>query len=335
MKKWQFWLGLLISIIFVWLSLRGLRLSEFWGAVKKANYIWLIPGIAVYFVGVWVRAWRWHYLLGPIKKIPTATMFPVTTIGYMGNNIYPARAGEVLRAVILRRKEGVPISASLATIIVERIFDGVVMLSFVFVNLPELAKLTGSSGFVGNIQQVAVIGTGVFLGALAVFLVAAMFPQMTAEVGLWMIEHVTPKGLHQKITGVMNKFLDGLASLRSPFNVLMVFFTSVMIWLLETGKYWFVMHAFNFSVSFFALMLMNGIVNLATTIPSAPGYIGTFDAPGIAVLTAYGVDQATAAGYTLVLHVALWLPITLLGAYFLAREGVSWSDSLRSEAQNV
>lgn len=133
----------------------------------------------------------------------------------------------------------------------------------------------------------------------------------------------------------MNKFLDGLASLRSPFNVLMVFFTSVIIWLLETGKYWFVMHAFPFEVSFFALMLMNGIVNLATTIPSAPGYIGTFDAPGIAVLSAYGVDQATAAGYTLVLHVALWLPITLLGAYYLAREGIKWSDTLRTETESI
>jgi uncharacterized protein (TIRG00374 family) len=335
MKKWQFWVGVLISVLFVWLALRGLRLEQFWGAVKKANYIWLLPGVAVYFVGVWVRAWRWHYLLGPIKKIPTETMFPITTIGYMGNNIYPARAGEVLRAVILRRREGVPISASLATIIVERIFDGVVMLAFVFVNLPELAKLTGSSGFVGNIQQVAVIGTGAFLGALAVFLIAAMFPQIAAKIGFWFIYRLLPKRMHDRVTSLATKFLDGLASLRSPVNVLKVFFTSVLIWLLETGKYWFVMHAFNFSVSFFALMLMNGIVNLATTIPSAPGYIGTFDAPGIAVLTAYGVDQATAAGYTLVLHVALWLPITLLGAYYLAREGISWSDALRSETQNV
>jgi hypothetical protein len=335
MKKWQFWLGVLISIVFIWLSLRGLRLDKFWGAVKQANYIWLLPGVAVYFVGVWVRAWRWHYLLGPIKKIPTKTMFPITTIGYMGNNIYPARAGEVLRAVILKRREGVSVSASLATIIVERIFDGVVMLAFIFVNLSELARLTGASGFVGNIQQVAIIGTGVFLGALAVFLLAAMFPQVTAKFGLKLIERFAPKRLQPKITGIMHKFLDGLASLRSPFNVLMVFFTSVIIWLLETGKYWFVMHAFNFSVSFFALMLMNGIVNLATTIPSAPGYIGTFDAPGIAVLTAYGVEHSLAAGYTLVLHVALWLPITLLGAYFLAQEGIKWSDSLRAETSDV
>jgi uncharacterized protein (TIRG00374 family) len=331
MKKWQIWLGVFVSLLFIWLALRGLRLEEFWGAVKQANYWWLIPGVAIYFVGMWVRAWRWHYLLGPIKRIPTRRMFPITTIGYMGNNIYPARAGEVLRAVVLKRKEGVPVSASLATIIVERIFDGVVMLAFVFVNLPELAKLTSDSGFIGNIQQVAVIGTGVFISALVIFLLAAMFPQVTAKVGLWVIEHMTPKRLQTKIIGIMNKFLDGLASLRSPFNVLMVFFTSVIIWLLETGKYWFVMHAFPFQVSFFALMLMNGIVNLATTIPSAPGYIGTFDAPGIAVLGAYGVDQATATGYTLVLHVALWLPITLLGAYYLTREGIKWSDELRQE----
>ncbi len=333
MKKWQFWLGVLISIVFIWLSLRGLHLNDFWATVQKADYIWLLPGISVYFIGLWVRAWRWHYLLGPIKKIPTSTMFPITTIGYMGNNIYPARAGEVLRAVILKRREGVPVSASLATIIVERIFDGVVMLAFVFVNLPELAKLTGQSGFVGNIQQLAVIGTGLFMGALVIFLLAAMFPQVTAKAGLWIIERFTPQRFHDRITSVMNKFLDGLASLRSPFNVLMVFLTSVIIWLLETGKYWLVMHAFDFNVSFFALMLMNGIVNLATTIPSAPGYIGTFDGPGIAVLTAYGIDHATAAGYTLTLHVALWLPVTLLGAYYLTREGIKWSDALRAEAE--
>ncbi len=333
MKKWQFWLGVLISVFFVWISLRGLRLGEFWDVVKSANYWWILPGIAVYFVGVWVRAWRWHYLLKPIKEIPTRKMFPITAIGYMGNNIYPARAGEILRAVILKRKEGVPVSASLATIIVERIFDGVVMLAFVFINLPELARLTGDSGFVGNIQQVAVYGTAAFVAALIIFLLAAMFPAITARIGQWFIDRVLPVRLREKTSGIMHKFLDGLASLRSPLNILMVFVTSVIIWLFETMKYWFVMHAFGFTVSFFALMLMNGIVNLATTIPSAPGYIGTFDAPGIAVLGAYGVEQATAAGYTLTLHAALWIPITVLGAYYLAKEGIKWNDSLRAEAE--
>ncbi|NUM45385.1 MAG: flippase-like domain-containing protein [Anaerolineales bacterium] len=333
MKNWKFWFGVLISAVFLWLALRGLQLEDFWSAMATANYWWLIPGVAVYFLGVWARAWRWHYLLRPVKAIPTKTMFPIVAIGYMGNNIYPARAGEVLRAVVLKRREGVPVSASLATIIVERIFDGVVMLAFVFLNLARLAELTGDSGFVGNIQQVAVIGTGVFALALGVFLLAAMFPQAASRVGVWAITHLTPSRFHVQFLGIAGKFLDGLASLRSPWNALMVFLTSVVIWLLETGKYWFVMHAFPFEVDFFTLMLMNGIVNLATTIPSAPGYVGTFDAPGIAVLTAAGVEKSIAAGYTLVLHVALWVPITLLGAYYMAREGIQWGEGIRQEVQ--
>jgi glycosyltransferase 2 family protein len=332
-KYWKFIVGALISVLFLWLALNGLHLGEFLTTLQEANYWWLIPSVGVYFVGVWVRAWRWHYLLGPIKKIPTSAMFPITTIGYMGNNIFPARAGEVLRAVLLKRKFGVPVSASLATIIVERIFDGVVMLAFIFFNLPELARLTHDSGFLGNIQDVALYGTLAFVGALVVFLLAAMFPLVTGRIGDWLITRILPARLREKALGIMHRFLDGLASLRSPFNVLMVFLTSLVIWLLETAKYWFVMHAFPFEVSFFALMLMNGIVNLATTIPSAPGYIGTFDAPGIAVLVAYGVPHALAAGYTLVLHVALWFPITVLGAWFFAREGLKWSDELREEAK--
>ncbi len=94
------------------------------------------------------------------------------------------------------------------------------------------------------------------------------------------------------------------------------------------------MHAFQFEVTFFALMLMNGIVNLATTLPSAPGYVGTFDAPGIAVLMAYNVPGEVAASYTLVLHAALWLPITLLGAYFYFRQPLRWGrEVVRSEAE--
>lgn len=328
MKRWQFWLGVVISIAFMYLALRNLHLGDVWNAIRGAQLWWLLPGIAVYFIGVWVRAWRWHYLLRPLKKVPTSTMFPIVTIGYMGNNIYPARAGEVLRAIVLKRREGIPVSASLATVIVERVFDGVVMLGFVFLNLPELTRLKSSSGFIGNIQQLAIYGSIAFIGALIVFLLAAMFPFQAEKLVTWFIDRLVPGGIRPKVQAVANRFLGGLESLRSPKDALMVFVTSVIIWMLETLKYWFVMHAFPFTVSFFALMLMNGIVNLATTIPSAPGYVGTFDAPGIALLTAYGVPGEIAAGYTLVLHVALWLPITALGAYYFMREGLKWGEKV-------
>ncbi|HWR64974.1 MAG TPA: lysylphosphatidylglycerol synthase transmembrane domain-containing protein [Bellilinea sp.] len=334
LKRWQFWLGIAISAVFLYLALRGLHLGEVWNSLKTARYLWLLPGIAVYFIGVWVRAWRWHYLLRPLKKISTRSMFPIVTIGYMGNNIFPARAGEVLRAGILKDREGVPISASLATVVVERIFDAVVMLGFVFFNLGALENLTHNSGFIGNIQQLAVWGSIIFIGALVVFLLAAMFPLVTERIVLKLIERVVPLRFREKTRGVALKFLTGLESLRSPKDALMVLFTTVLIWMFETGKYWFVMHAFDFQVSFFALMLMNGIVNIATTLPSAPGYIGTFDAPGIAVLVAYGVPAEIAAGYTLVLHAALWIPITLLGAYYYLRQPLRWGKDLGKIQQN-
>ncbi len=334
MKRWQFWLGLVISGVFLYLALRGLRLQDVWGALQGAQYIWLIPGVIVYFMGVGVRAWRWQYLLKPIKAVPFKQAFEIVTIGYMGNNIFPARLGEVLRAVVLRRRENVPISASLATIIVERIFDGVVMLAFVFLNLGALANIQGSSGFIGSIQSLAIWGAAIFLGVLAAFLLAAMFPERTKRIITWFSDRLVPERFREKLLGIAFKFLGGLEALRSPRDALMIFVTSVIIWLFETGKYWFVMQAFDFEVSFFALMLMNGIVNLATTIPSAPGYVGTFDAPGIAVLEAFGVSKAIAAGYTLVLHVALWFPITALGLYYFIPElkyfrdrGLSWFSS--------
>jgi len=237
--------------------------------------------------------------------------------------------------VILKSHEEVPISASAATIIVERIFDGVVMLAFVFLNLSELARLTTDSGIIGSIQTVALWGTAAFTGALGAFLVAAMFPTQVERFTGTLVRRIVPQRYQEMVMGLVSRFLGGLEALRSPRDVLMVFFTSVVIWLLETFKYWFVMHAFPFEVSYFALMLMNGIVNLATTIPSAPGYVGTFDAPGIAVLVAYGVPKATAAAYTLVLHIALWLPITAIGLYYFTKEGIRLAEGAKQLESEV
>ncbi|HEY9075403.1 MAG TPA: lysylphosphatidylglycerol synthase transmembrane domain-containing protein [Anaerolineaceae bacterium] len=342
MKRWQFWVGLLISAFFLYITLKGMELGKIWSTVIAADYLWLIPGVLVYFMGVWVRSWRWHYMLRPLKKIPTARMFPIVAIGYMGNNIYPARAGEVLRAAVLKEREGVSISATLATVIVERIFDGVVMLAFVFLNLPELARLTGNAGVIGtlNIRTVTIWGAVAFLGALGVFLLAAMFPKITEQIANGFINRFVPLKIREKTRELTLRFLTGLESLRSPQEALMIFVTTVIIWLFETGKYWFVMQAFEpqlhfTQVTFFALMLMNGIVNLTTTLPSAPGYVGTFDAPGIALLQAYGVPGEVAAGYTLVLHGALWFPITLLGAYYYIRQPLRWNQLSKQKQDSV
>ena len=212
------------------------------------------------------------------------------------------------------------VGITLLLIIVERVFDGLVMLLFVFFTLPQLSVLPDF------VRWMAVLGTVAFVGALVVFLALAAAPQRFAAVYTWLIARCVPSRFRAPLTGFLDRFSEGLSSLRSGRDILMIFVTSVFVWLMETVKYWFVMHAFHFQVSFFALMLMNGVVNLATTLPAAPGYVGTFDTPGIKVLEAFGVPLPVATAYTLVLHVALWFPVTALGAWYFAREGLHWSD---------
>ncbi len=323
MRSWKFWGGLLISIVFLSIALRGLDLHHFWQVVRAANYWWVLPGVGVYFIAVLVRTWRWHYMLRHIKPIPTMRLFPIVVIGYMGNNVYPVRAGEVLRSYVLRRKEGVAISSSLATVILERIFDGLVMLLFVFVTLP-FAPLPPAY------QSMVIVFSTLFGVALLVFFLIAARPARIRAVYVWAVDRVLPAPLRPRVHALFDSAIVGLQSLRSPREMLLIFLSSTLIWLTETTKYWLVMLAFPFEVSFPVLMLMTAVVNLFTTIPSSPGYVGTFDAPGIAVLTQFRVPHAIATGYTLVLHVALWLPITLLGAFYMLRESIGWRDIQRA-----
>jgi hypothetical protein len=318
--------GIGVSAVFLYVGLRGLKLSDVWRDMRDVHLGWLLIGAIVYFGAVWGRTWRWHYLLRSIKAVPLSNLFPVVVIGYMGNNVYPFRAGEVIRAYVLKRNEGVNISASLATIVVERIFDGLVMLIFVFVALP-FADFKA-----GWLRDVVFFSTLLFWGAFLVFLVMALRPAQTRQLYTRLFNRLLSGKFSELAVRLADHFMTGLENLRRPKDLLMILLSSVFIWLTETTKYWFVMHAFDFRVSFFALMVMTAVVNLATTLPSSPGYVGTFDTPGIKTLTAYGVKESIAASYTLVLHTALWLPITLLGFWFLYRQGLGWDDFSHARA---
>jgi len=327
LKRWQFWLGLGVSALFLWLALRGLDLDRFWDNLQGARYGWLIPAVSVYFGAVWARTWRWHYMLRALKPVPLRRLFPTVTISYMGNNVYPARAGEVLRAYVLKRDEDVSMSASLATILVERIFDGLVMLLFVFLTLPTVPDLQP------DLRRLVVLASLAFFGALVAFLALASAPTTARRLYGGLIQRFAPTRFRAKLLSLADRFMDGLIGLRRGRDLAMIFFTSSVVWLLETVKYWFVMHAFPFEVSFFTLMLMNGLANLALTIPAAPGGIGPFDWAGIETLVAFGVDRTLASAYTIVLHVALWFPITVLGAYYFARKGLTWGAAQTEKTQ--
>jgi uncharacterized protein (TIRG00374 family) len=327
LKRWQFWLGFSVSLFFLWLALRGLDLGRFGDALQDARYIWLVPGVLVYFGAVWARTWRWHYMLRALKPVPLRRLFPTVNISYMGNNLYPARAGEVLRAFVLKRDEGVSMGASFATILVERIFDGLVMLLFVFLTLPTVPDLDP------GLRRLVVLASLAFFGALLLFLALASAPTTARRLYSRLIHRFVPDRFGARLLSLADRFMDGLIGLRRGRDLAMIFFTSTVVWLLETVKYWFVMHAFPFEVDFFALMLMNGLANLALTIPAAPGGIGPFDWAGIETLAAFGVERALASAYTIVLHVALWFPITALGAYYFLRKGLTWKEAQRARGE--
>ncbi|MGD8967831.1 MAG: lysylphosphatidylglycerol synthase transmembrane domain-containing protein, partial [Anaerolineae bacterium] len=128
-------LGLLVSVGLLWFAFRDLQLPAILTALRGANYWWLVPGVAVYFISVWFRSWRWGFLLRGSKRVSANRLYPVVVIGYMGNDVLPFRLGEVLRAYVLWRRERINVGTSLTTAVLERLFDGLTMVLFVLFGL--------------------------------------------------------------------------------------------------------------------------------------------------------------------------------------------------------
>lgn len=327
-KRWLIWLGLVISAAFLYLAFREINYSDLWRTLQQVKVWWLVPGLLIYFGGMVVRAWRWQYLLKPLKKVSIGNLFQILMIGYMGNNVFPLRMGEVLRAVVIKRRDDVSISGCLATIVVEKIFDAVVVVGFVLLNLGQLALLPGGLSL-SQVGGLATWAAAIFLFGLAVFVVVAMFPQPAQLFLHKMINKIIPVRWRDPVINIADKFLDGLKSLRSPKDAVMILLTSILVWLMETGLYWSVGRALNLELTFGQLLLLNGLVNMVLLIPAAPGGLGTFDAAGRAVLEAYGIPAEPALGYTLILRIAIWVPITLLGTIYFIREGLKWTLDVR------
>ena len=319
-RRWLiFAVGIVVGGVLLWYSLRDLQLDEVWVTIRQANYWWLIPAVAVYFISVWFRSWRWGFLLRASKKVSANRLFPVVVIGYMGNDILPFRLGEALRAYVLWRREKINVGTALTTAVLERLFDGITMVLFVLVGLLSVALPEDLRPWV--------IAAGVaFLAALVLFLALASRPGWLISVAGFFIERLAPSRFRPALNSFAEGIVAGLQSLRSGRDVFVLFGVTLWVWLLETGKYWLVSFAFpGLELPYPAILLMGGIVNLATALPSPPGYVGTFEL-GIPVLESIGTLHNVAAGYVLVLHAILLAPVTGLGLVLMAREGVRWAD---------
>lgn len=320
----RFWIGVLVSVILLAYVFSQTEPARLWDSLSRAQYGYLLPALALYFAGVGVRALRWHFLLRAIKAIPSRTLFATVVIGYMANDILPMRMGEIVRAYVLGAQENVSKAATLVTIVVERIFDGLTMLTF-FVAGSFLVNF-GDAEWNTRLRIVGAI----FIGAILALAVLAGMPRRAERLAEFFLRHIPGETLQTRARQLTRALLDGLGVLRSPADSFAVYALSVLAWLLETGMYLVIAWGFGIALPFAVFLIACAFANLVTIAPSTPGYVGVFDAPIIFVLTAFGIDQSLAASYTLVLHAALFLPVTLLGFFYLWRAGLSLTQMTRA-----
>ena len=337
-KNWRVWLGLGVSLLFLAVLLYSVDLTEVLASLREANYLYVVPGIAVYFVAVYFRAVRWRYLLSGIGDFPATRLYPVVVIGYMVNNLLPVRLGELARSYYLSQREEVSASSGLATIAVERVYDGLVLLAFAALTAPALLSLgqfdPAHDAFRTGALVLAPIVIVMVLGALAVLTLASS-PKFLRLVG-WMLKLAPPR-VRPKAEELVGHFIGGLGSLRSPRRQLAVFALSLPVWLFEGATYVFIGYSFgisdyfeSFGVLLLVMLLVTATSNLAAAMPASVGGIGPFEVVAQQTLVVLGVGPAVGAVYAGFLHlVALWLPVNLVGLVLLWRQHLSLAPMVR------
>ena len=332
--NWRFWAGVLVSVITLALLVLFVDRRELWQALRTANYLYLIPAVALYFVGQWFRALRWQYLLSPIARISIGRLYPVIMIGYLANNVLPARLGELVRAVYLaQREDEVSVPASIATLSVERLYDGLTLLALGASAAPILlaAGLFSDASLAYQSTAIALMVGVVISFAVALGILTALACSRRTVDWFLRLTTLLPARFRPLAGEVITGFVEGLAALNSPRKHIVLFVGSLPIWLAEAGVYLIVAYSFNLDAYFASFWLLAVAVtlvtvtsNLITAIPASIGGIGAFELVAQQTLVGLGVGAATAVSYSVAVHLlALWLPVNLAGLALLLWHNVS------------
>ena len=342
-SKWHLWLGISVSIaLLLFLAYQVYRIDDPSGLLDElaaANYLWLIPAVAIYFVGVWFRAMRWQFLLNPLRDFPVRRLYPVVVIGYAANNLLPMRLGELVRSYYLARQENFSASSALGSVAVERVFDGLTLIGLVAFTVPWLL-LMGQFDWTAGVSQdtatiLAVAVLAVFGGFLLLFTLLAAWQGFSDLVQRLLL--LLPGSLANLALRFYISFAAALSILDSPRKHLALIVLSLPIWFCEFVVYFLVSYCFDlgshfdsFGAYLLAIALLTATSNLATGIPSAVGGIGPFEVVAQQTLVALGVGVGVAVDYALVVHlVALWLPVNVVGLTILWRQNLNLRQLVR------
>jgi len=328
-KFLSFLLGLVISAVFLFIILRNVNINELAGALKNANYIWLVPNIFFVVLAMYQRAERWKYMLNPIAKVKYKTLLAATCIGFMANNILPLRLGEFVRAYSLSKQDNrITKSASLATIFVERmVFDLLALLIILAVILALFPiKLMQDP----NYKMGALISLGIAVIGLIFAIIVVLNPEGSARL-ITKYLFFLPDVIRSKIELTVMKFSKGLLFLKNWKETIWVSGHTMLIWLCMGISNIFIFYAFGFDLPVYASYVLLVVVSISILIPSSPGFIGVYHAGVVFTLNRFGIDTNSAVSCALVLHAAQFIPITLLGFYYLKKEHLSLKQ-LKEEA---
>jgi glycosyltransferase 2 family protein len=337
---WKGALGLVISAIVLYYTFSRMDLRSVVSELRAADpFLFILSATAI--TGVfWIRAWRWRGILAPVADVPFRSRFAAVTIGFMGNNLLPARVGEFMRAYALSRTEPVPIVASFASLIIERIFDGILVIALLFfaMALPDFPPFSGSQQIAlpGTETTITIAGLARSLGAVigAALLVIGMlvvFP-LQAVRALEKAVRILPAKLRRPIVDALEAFLSGAGVLRDPKLLLGTAGWSIVLWIYNAVGAWIAFRAFGFDLPFTAAIFLQSAIALAVSIPSAPGFVGPYHGMVVFVLaTLWGAPVEQAGAFAIGFHLAGFIPVTLIGLYYAWRTGLSLGEVRKSE----
>lgn len=321
--NWKAMAGIAVSAAFLYLAFHEVDPAALAEGLKEADYLYMIPVFLVMLLSMWFRAIRWHYLLKAIKKIGVGSLFSASAIGLMANNLLPARLGEFVRAVVIGRKENISKSSSFATIVVERVLDGLTVLTFLGIVL-----IFDLFSFPPVMREAAWI-TVIFYLAVIIFLVLLKLrKEMALAIVAFFVKHL-PGGIARKITGLLEAFIDGLKVLENGWDLARAMVLSFLVWVPNIVVIWLLFLSFDFALPFYAPVILFVILTIGIMIPSAPGFIGTIQYCSVLGLGLFGVGQSEALSYSIVYHLGVFIPITVAGLVCLLIEGLSFSEMRR------
>lgn len=328
LRSVRFWAGFAISVVFIALFLRATHPRELGEALGDADYRWLVPGIAVLFFAISARCIRWSILMRPLAPLSPRRLFPYAIIGYMANNLLPARAGEIVRAYILGEREGISRMGTFGTIAVERLFDGC--------TLVLMLLIAGSVvGFEDTkLQAIAWASTVFFVAALVGFYVLTLHEERAKTV-THVFLRVLPDRFEHLATDLADNLVNSLRSVHDPRSLLLVCVFSGVAWTIEAAAYAVIGQGFDLGVSFAHYCLLLSAANLAIIIPTFFGGTGPFEWAAKLVLVGAGVADSVAGAYSIVAHGVILIPTTILGLIYLWSFGVSFGRITRVEVEET